>query len=110
MMTETPGEPQNAYELIDTVDADVLRGPEGILTLDYECPRCGQTDGMCAETYGVQAICWCPDCEEENPDEFETYGVFELIGQYVLEKDRDFSLRDVPVDRVLTVDGEEVDS
>lgn len=92
---------QSAYDLVTGSDADVLPGPEAVLELLYACPGCGQTDGMRAEVMGARAICWCPDCREntEDDDDLETYGVHDLLGQYVLEGDYDFSLRDVPADR-----------
>ena len=91
---------KSAYDIITPSDADVLPGPEAVLKLSYPCPECGQTEGLRAEVIGVQAICWCPDCRDEAMgDNFERYGAHDLLEQFVLEGDFDFSLRDVPAER-----------
>ena len=108
-MTTAASQARNAYELIDTVDADVVSGPEAVLDLAYECPDCGH--GIVkAATVGCRAQCYCPECSENSEaDDFPIYGIHDILGQYVIEGHSDYSLRDVPADRVVAIDGEDIE-
>jgi hypothetical protein len=95
---------KSAFDLVESTDADVIRGAEAVLELDYPCPDCGH-NGMRAEVVGCRAICWCPTCESEG-DDFPTYGVHDVLGQFVIEEGYDFSLRDVPAERATLLENE----